>query len=379
MDIKDFIAGQWKTGYQYRYFSPMFIDEHEFHWTEAKLNQLLEQAALKLGELNALARIVPNVDIFINMHVLKEAVLSSRIEGTQTHISEALQDKQEIQPEHRNDWQEVNNYVTAMNFVMGELNRLPLSNRLLRLTHEVLLTHVRGETKTPGEFRISQNWIGGTSLKEAVFIPPIHHEVPELMSDLEKFLNNERIHIPHLIKIAIAHYQFETIHPFLDGNGRLGRLLITLYLVSNRVLNKPLLYLSDFFERNKSLYYDNLMRVRVTNDLLPWILFFLTAVVETAEKSGETLHKILSLKEATENDKISTLGRKLHQAQQLHRFLLEQPVVRVQQVIDKLKISPKAANELVADFVKLSILREVTGYQRNRVFIYQEYLDLFEK
>ncbi len=377
MDIKDFIAGQWKTGYQYKYFSPSLIN-HEFYWTEPKINHLLEQSALKLGELNALAYIVPNVDIFIKMHLLKEAVLSSRIEGTQTHIAEALQDKREIEPERRDDWQEVNNYVNAINFAIEQLNNLPLSNRLLRQTHTVLLTQVRGETKTPGEFRNSQNWIGGASLKDAVFIPPIHHEVVELMSDLEKFLNNESLYVPHLIKIAIAHYQFETIHPFLDGNGRLGRLLITLYLVSNRVINKPLLYLSAFFERNKSLYYDNLMIVREKNNLLHWIIFFLTAIVESAGKSAHTLHQVLSLKEQVENEKIVTLGRKLYNAQQFHKFLLEQPIVKIQQVADKLKITPKAANALVTDFMKLSILREATGYQRNRIFIYQEYLDLFE-
>jgi len=289
-----------------------------------------------------------------------------------------LQDKREIEPERRDDWQEVNNYVNAINFAIEQLNNLPLSNRLLRQTHTVLLTQVRGETKTPGEFRNSQNWIGGASLKDAVFIPPIHHEVVELMSDLEKFLNNESLYVPHLIKIAIAHYQFETIHPFLDGNGRLGRLLITLYLVSNRVINKPLLYLSAFFERNKSLYYDNLMIVREKNNLLHWIIFFLTAIVESAGKSAHTLHQVLSLKEQVENEKIVTLGRKLYNAQQFHKFLLEQPIVKIQQVADKLKITPKAANALVTDFMKLSILREATGYQRNRIFIYQEYLDLFE-
>jgi Fic family protein len=378
MNIKDFIAGQWKNGYEYKYFSPALIN-HEFFWADAKLSQLLEQAAFKIGELNALARIVPNVDIFIKMHILKEALLSSRIEGTQTQISEALQDKQEIEPERRDDWQEVTNYVKAMNFAIHELTNLPLCNRLLQKTHETLLCQVRGETKIPGEFRTSQNWIGGASLKDAIFIPPHHDEVLELMSDLEKFLNNDLIYVPHLIKIAIAHYQFETIHPFLDGNGRLGRLLITLYLVSNKILDKPLLYTSYFFERNKNLYYDNLMVVREKNDLQKWLIFFLTAIVETAEKSIQTLHNILSLKEEIENHKIITLGRKLQNAQRLHRFLLEQPVIKIQQVVEKLNISPKTANEIVTDFVKLSILKETTGYQRNRVFIYQKYLDLFEK
>ena len=274
MNISQFTAGTWQTGYQYQYFLPEKIN-HSCFWTDEGINELLEKASLKLGELNSFSRFVPDTGMFIIMHVLKEAVVSSRIEGTKTSIEEALIEENEIDPEKRDDWLEVHNYVDAMNQAIEALKSLPLSNRLIRNTHRILLSSVRGHDKTPGEFRVSQNWIGGASINDAVFVPPAHTELPELLSDLEKFLHNTEIKIPHLVRIAIAHYQFETIHPFLDGNGRVGRLLITLYLVSSGILEKPLLYLSEFFEKNKTLYYDNLNFVRTKNDLAQWIKFFL--------------------------------------------------------------------------------------------------------
>jgi len=378
MNISDFKSGTMAKGYKYRYFLPEKIN-HSFYWTDELINELLEKASLKLGELNSFSRFIPDTDMFIIMHVFKEAVVSSRIEGTRTNIEEALIEEKEINPEKRDDWKEVNNYVKAMNTGIEELKTLPLSNRLIRNIHKILLSSVRGEHKTPGEFRMSQNWIGGASLADAVFIPPVHTELPDLLSDLERFVNNQDIKIPHLIRIAIAHYQFETIHPFLDGNGRIGRLLITLYFVSSGILEKPLLYLSDFFEKNKILYYDNLTIVRTKNDIGQWIKFFLTGIIQTAESSVATLKKITELKAEIEKERILSMGKRSKQGLEFFHHLFKKPIVTVKNVQSMTGLSPKAANALVQVFVEKKILVESTGYQRNRVFVFDEYMKMFRK
>ncbi|MDY0016516.1 MAG: Fic family protein [Candidatus Delongbacteria bacterium] len=378
MDIKHFKSGKLKKSIEYEYFMPEKIN-HPFVWTEESINELLETASLKLGELNSFSRFIPDTDMFILMHILKEAVVSSRIEGTRTNIEEALIEENDIDPEKRDDWKEVNNYIKAMNFAIKELETLPLSGRLIKKAHEVLLSSVRGERKDPGQFRKSQNWIGGASLKDAVFIPPAHIELPELISDLELFINNKDLKTPHLVKIAIAHYQFETIHPFLDGNGRIGRLLITLYLVSNGILEKPLLYLSDFFDKNRSLYYDNLSRVRTDNDLAQWLKFFLTGVIQTSEKSLATLKKITDLKSSIEKDRILTMGRRSKKGHELLISLFKKPIVTTRDVESITKLSPKAVNDLVNLFVEKKILKESTGYKRNRIFVFDEYLKFFDQ
>ena len=291
IQLEKYISGRdEKDATGYSYFLPSLINE-QWKWEEQSINQLLEKAAIKLGELNSYSKLVPNIDLFIQLHVTKEAVVSSRIEGTKTQMEEALMEEDEISPEGKNDWQEVNNYIKALNQAIIELETLPISSRLIKKTHQILLDSVRGEHKQPGLYRRSQNWIGGNTLADAVFIPPHQKYVDELMGDLEKFLHNEEIKVPALIKIGIAHYQFETIHPFLDGNGRIGRLLITLYLVDQKILNKPLLYLSAFFEKNKSLYYDNLTFVRTKNDMIQWLKYFLVGVAETAENATTTSHR----------------------------------------------------------------------------------------
>ena len=338
----------------------------------------MENASFKLGELNSFAKLIPDTDMFIKMLVYKEAVVSSKIEGTQTNIEDALTDKSEINPEKRDDWQEVNNYVQAMNYAIEKLNNLPLSNRLIKETHKILLSSGRGKYKTPGEFRKSQNWIGGASLEDAVFIPPAYLELPKLLSDFENFINNNTINLPHLIKIAIAHYQFETIHPFLDGNGRIGRLLITLYLVANKVLEKPLLYLSDFFERNRNLYYQNLTKVRTENNLEQWIKFFLVGVSETAELSVQTLKSIMTLKNKIEKERILMMGKRSKVAFKVFNYLFSSPVVTSKNIKDITKLSPKASNSLIKLFVEQNILSEITGFKRNRIFVFAEYLNLFE-
>jgi Fic family protein len=373
----NYITGIYKQQYQYKSYLPGFINK-PYIWKDETINVLLSEAMQALGELNAYSRLLPQIDFFIHMHVLKESTASSKIEGTQTTINEAILSREQISEERRDDWQEVYNYTKAMNFAIKELGRLPLSIRLLKETHRILLEGTRGEHKLPGEIRKSQNWIGGSSLKDAFYIPPDHLEISELLTDLEKFLHNDNLNIPPLIRIAIAHYQFEAIHPFLDGNGRIGRLLITLYLVEKGILCKPVLYLSDFFERNRGTYYDSLNMVRITKNIEQWIKFFLVGVNETAKHSTDVFEKIVDLR--TENSiKIATLGRKTNNATLLLDYLYQKPIVDTKNIAEALEISFVAANNLIKDFIDLKILTEETGFKRNRQFVFREYLNLFKK
>jgi len=375
MDLQDFISGKYIKQIEYKSFSPEKIN-HEWIVSTPEVNKLLAKANRLIGELNAYSQIIPDVDFFITMHILKEATTSSRIEGTKTNMEEALVKEEDIKPEKRDDWAEVQNYIKAINTSIEELEKLPISNRLIKNTHRTLLSGVRGKDKIPGEFRTSQNWIGAT-LKDAIFIPPHHSEVIELMSDLEKFINEDEYHVPHLIKIAIVHYQFETVHPFLDGNGRLGRLLITLYLVSNNVLKKPSLYLSDFFEKNKGYYYDNLTTVRLTSNLTQWIKFFLVGVIETSKESIQVFKDIIALKADIETKRLPTLGSKVEKAQLLLKQLFQVPITDSKQVSELLQISPSTANRLIKDLIELNILSELTGYKRNRKYKFREYFRIF--
>ncbi len=337
---------------------------------------LLSNANLLIGELNAYSQLVPDVDFFIKMHVLKEGTKSNRIEGTQTNIDEAVQNEEFIQPEKKDDWQEVQNYVSAMNYAIESLKTLPISNRLLKQTHKILMQGVRGRHKQLGEFRLSQNWIGGSSLTDAVFIPPHQDSIIELMSDLEKFLNNENDNIPLLVKIGIAHYQFETIHPFLDGNGRIGRLLITLYLVSNNLLSKPTLYISDYFEKHKTLYYDNLNRARTHNDLFQWLMYFLEGVKITSENSIMTFNNIIKLRQSVEQ-KISGLGKRQPLALEFLKYLYGKPITDAADTAEALSVNISTALRIIKDFISLGILKEITGYKRNRMFSFEDYMKLF--
>ncbi len=377
MDILDFHAGAYKQQYQYKSFSPEPIN-HAWEIADGDVQRLLSDADRVLGELNAFSQLVPNVDLFIHLYITKEATQSSRIEGTRTNMEEAFLGKSDIEPEKRDDWSEVQNYIGAINGTIAQLETLPLSNRMLKDTHKILMQGVRGETKQPGEFRISQNWIG-VSLKNAVFIPPHQDEVNELMSDLEKFIHNEELQIPHLVKIAIVHYQFETIHPFLDGNGRLGRLLIALYLSSFRLLNKPALYLSDYFERNKTDYVDHLMAVREGNKIKDWLVFFLYGVVETAQSSIQVFRDILALKERLEREVLPHFStRRQENAQTLMQHLYRSPAIDIKLVANLLDININTAAAMVNDFVKYGVLNELTGKRRNRMFLFTEYFMIFD-
>jgi len=375
MKFEHFKAGVWRRQYQYKSFSPVPIDR-EWTWEDATINTLLEQANRALGELNAYSLIVPDIDLFIEMHVVKEAQTSSRIEGTQTGIDEALLAEEQVRPEKRDDWREVRNYIDAVNQAIADLKTLPLSNRLLRQAHATLMHGVRGEHKQPGEFRTSQNWIGGSSIADAVFVPPHPGEVPELMGDLEKFWHDESIAVPHLIRIAISHYQFETIHPFSDGNGRIGRLMVPLYLVSHGLLAKPSLYLSDFFERNRASYYDALMRVRVSNDLIHWVRFFLAGMAETAAKGRDVFGKILALRTEVEHAVLS-LGKRAPNAQAALNLLYCKPIISAADLAHGLSVSSPTAQTLVKDLQKLSVLQEISGQERGRVYAFDRYLSLF--
>ncbi len=376
MDIKDFRSGRSEQQYEYRSFLPVAIDR-EWVLSDPRTLTLLEEASRLLGELNTYSKIVPDVDFFIRMHLIKEATTSSRIEGTQTNMEEALVDASDVDPERRDDWGEVQNYIAAIQFAIDRLKTMPLSNRLLREAHAILMQGVRGKNKQPGEFRSSQNWIG-LSLKDASFIPPHQDHVPDLMGDLEKFTHDENIHVPHLIRIAIIHYQFETIHPFLDGNGCLGRLMIVLYMVSFGLLAKPALYLSDFFERHKGKYYDELMSVRTTSKLLPWLQFFVAGVRETAASSIQVFQDIVSLKERIESEKLPTFHpRRQANAQMLMRILYQKPVITIKEAAVSTGAQTNTAAALISDFVRLGILRELTGKRRNRQFIFDEYVNLF--
>jgi Fic family protein len=263
-----------------------------------------------------------------------------------------------------------------MNHAIASLEKLPLSTRVLRDAHKVLMSGARGEHRNPGELRQSQNWIGGSGLKDAVFIPPSHQELPDLLTDLEKFWHNDQLAIPHLIRTALSHYQFETIHPFLDGNGRIGRLLITLYLVDKKLLTKPTLYLSEFFERNRGSYYDALMVVRTSNDIEHWIKFFLTGVSETAANSKQTFEKIVALRHVSE-EKILQLGKRAPKGQALLRLLYSEPLMSVNRIAARLEVTHQSASSLIKAFENLEILRETTGGKKNRLFVFSEYLSLF--
>ena len=378
MNLSDYRAGQLEAQYEYQSFLPTPI-HHQWILSDPQILTLNSEADRRLGALNAFAQLVPDIDFFIAMYVAKEATQSSRIEGTQTNIEDAFKAAEDLDPEARDDWDEVQNYIRAITHAIASLERLPLSNRLLREAHGILMQGVRGEAKRPGAFRVSQNWIG-VSLKNAAFVPPHHGHVPDLMSDMEKFLHDQAVMLPPLIKIAIAHYQFETIHPFLDGNGRLGRLMISLYLASERLLVKPALYLSDYFERHKTAYVDHLMAVRQGNHLREWLIFFLHGVAETAQSAANVFKDILALKEKIEREIMPHFSRRRQDnAQKLMKQLYAKPVVDVKSAQALLHTSINTAATLVDDFVAHGILHEVTGQRRNRMFVFAQYVALFQR
>lgn len=374
--MKNFNAGTYISQGYYKSFQPTLINR-QWYLENMEVIQLLSKADRELGRLDMYSNYIPNIDLFISMHVLKEATQSSRIEGTQTNIEEALREREDIPLDKRDDWEEVQNYSHAMEAAIKDLEKLPFSSRLIRQTHKRLLQGERGEKRLPGEFRRSQAWIGGATLNDAVFIPPAHTYISELMSDLESFVHNNKIFFPELLKIALIHYQFETIHPFLDGNGRVGRLMITLYLVSKGILKKPILYLSDFLETHRRHYYENLMMVRTNNDISQWFKFFLVGVIETADKGIKTFDSILQLQKQVDQE-LQTLGSRAANAQKIMEYLYHKPLINAKKVSEVAGISYPSAYKLIGNLERLGIIKEITGGQRRREYIFEKYINLFQ-
>ncbi len=374
--MKSFKAGTYINQGLFKSFQPNKINR-QWSLENMELVNLLSQADRQLGRLDMYSEYIPNIDLFISMHILKEATKSNKIEGTKTNIEDALLNKEDVLEEKRSDWEEVQNYIFALNTAIENLNRLPFSSRLIKNTHKTLLKGVRGKHKLPGEFRSSQNWIGGASIDDATFVPPTFDSVNDYMSDLEEFTHNDNFYFPDLLKIALIHYQFETVHPFLDGNGRVGRLMITLYLVEKGILKKPILYLSDFFERNRTLYYDNLMRVREKDDIIQWFKFFLVGVIETAKNSINTFDSILKLQKEVEI-KLQKLGHRSSNALLVINYLFQRPIIDAQMVHQVTKLSLPSVYKLIKELENLKILNEITGGKRGKLFVFNDYLKLFK-
>lgn len=378
MKLEEYKSGNYIKMNDYKAFIPSKIN-YNWGWDDTKLDKLLAEANRQIGELNAYSLLIPNVDLYIKMHVKIEANKSSRIEGTRTTVEEDLLDVTDINPEKRDDWEEVQNYVKATNYGVERIkNGFPVCTRLIRELHKILMQGVRGEHKTPGEFRTSQNWIGGSMPSNAVYVPPPHTEIAECLTDFEKFINNEEIDTPDLIKIAILHYQFESIHPFLDGNGRIGRLLIPLYIQSKGMLDKSCLYISDYIERNKDTYYDMLTRVRTHNDMIAWIKFFLEAVIETSKTAKEKFRNVVEL--TMEMDKvIVNLPVKSDNVKKVIDVLYNEPVINRKKLYDITKIKEGTIKNIINCLLENNIIVETTGYSRNQIFTFQKYTDLFLK
>ncbi|MBP7382439.1 Fic family protein [Myxococcota bacterium] len=348
-------------------------------WTP-ELHSKFDQALLALGRLDSVSTLLPDTSLFLYMYVRKEAVLSSIIEGTQSSLSDLLLFELDQEPGvPLDDVREVSNYVAALDHGLRLLEEgLPLSLRLFREIHGVLLTKGRGSNQTPGEFRRSQNWIGGTRPGNAAFVPPPAEEVLECMNKLELFLHDQPEPTPVLVKAALAHVQFETIHPFLDGNGRLGRLLIALLLCEQKVLREPMLYLSLYFKTHRQYYYELLNNVRMTGDWEAWLDFFAEAVIVTATQAVETAQQLLDLSNQ-DRDKISGLGRAAASTLQVHRALMEHPIATSGSLVEKTGITPATVNKALGHLEQLGIVKELTAQKRNRLFSYAGYIEIMSR
>lgn len=373
IEVESFQAGKYVSSGENRCFVPSLVND-EWNWQSPKIYELLERTSYRLGKLQGLSSLSPDLGLFIFLFARREAVASSRIEGTQTELDETAKPETEIPPERRDDWCEVLNYVMALEEAQAE--PLPVSSRMICRAHRTLMRGVRGKNKAPGEFRRVQNHLPASPVSDA-FYPPPASEVDALMSDLEKFLHNDRISLPMLMRAAIAHYQFETIHPFLDGNGRIGRLIIPLHLQDKGMTGKPLLYLSRYLEKNKMRYYENLTRAR-GGDMARWLEFFLRGVEYAAEDSARALIAAIDL----EKKAAKTIQKEFKRGGRgpaLLEYLFANPVIGVDNVADKFQITYAAANAMVDKLARIKLLREEAGRRRNRLFFFREYLDIFKR
>jgi Fic family protein len=347
---------------------------------DSNLIQQLSKGDLAIGKLAAVDQLIPDMDFFIYMYLKKEAAHSSQIEGTQATLIDYIKAEAKLtDADTPSDVDEIKNYLQALNYGMQRIKTFPLSWRLIQEIHGKLLKGVRGHHKSPGEFRKSQNWIGGPTIQTAVFVPPPHHEMLQSLSDLEKFFHESSTQLPILIKAGLIHAQFETIHPFLDGNGRIGRLLIILYLYKEGILPRPLLYLSEYFKINRKDYYDKLDRYRQNGGVNQWLLFFLEGIRFVAEEAVVTAQRITQLREK-HLESVSHFGRNSQTALKLLNKLYSQPLVDAKAVAKITGISSKAnVSNLIEKFVNAEILFEITGKERNRRFLYKHYLDQFKE
>ena len=382
--MKRDLQGQYITistvGEKVRAFVPSPLPpEPPVEWSPS-LRDRFDHALLALGRLDSVSVLLPDTSLFLYMYVRKEAVLSSQIEGTQSSLSDLLLFELDQQPGvPLDDVQEVSNYVAALNYGLKRLEEgFPLSLRLLRETHEVLLSKGRGSDRMPGKFRRSQNWIGGTRPGNAIFVPPPAEQLSDCMGKLELFLHDQPERTPVLLKAALAHVQFESIHPFLDGNGRLGRLLITLLLCSEKILKEPMLYLSLYFKTHRQRYYELLNIVRLTGDWESWIEFFADAVVDTATQAVDTAQRLLQLA-SEDGTRINKLGRVAGSVHQVHRSLLERPIASPNWLQEKTQLSPATINTCLKQLEGIRIVSELTGRKRNRLYSYSRYIDVMNQ
>lgn len=374
-------AGHFMKGNGFNTFVPAKLPPNPPIQYDAEMQSLLSLADRKLGRLDGITQILPNPELFVAMYVRKEAVLSSQIEGTQASFADVLSaEYNQLEDQRRDDIGEVSNYVRAMNWGLNELKNFPLSLRLIRNIHKELLQNTRGSHRNPGEFRKSQNWIGpaGCTLSNATFVPPSVPDMMQALGDLELFLYEDD-GLPALIKIALIHAQFETIHPFLDGNGRMGRLLITFWLCHQEILTKPLLYLSYYFKQNRTEYYDRLMDVRKKGDWEAWIKFFLRGVAEVADESTSSAKAILKLKEDCSTQLYAKDGNNSNY-QRLLDVLFEKPFVQRNDVINILGVSNPTAGSIIDVFCELGILIDLTPKKsRNKLYAFAKYIEILNK